>query len=1019
MPEADITASVAAGTHSFEDGLDIPAIAPDGQLSTLKSGEAQAAFQNGYRFATYDDAKAWEQRGLEASKNQIYNEGATPNESDYASSSPQMQAFLQSAASGASLGALPYAARKIAGLISSNSDEDLKASQREITTRNPTASILGTVAGATAGIPGIAATAAGSRVAGALDVGEALGGSGALEGGALRAAEIASSIGSRAAGSAVEGAVFNLADDHLSERLIGDPTEVAQNLVASTASSMVLGWLIGAGGAAVGVAAPEIKALATASAGALPNMAQRAAQWATETGLTLAARVSGQADKIPFIRAAVGDQAARYMEAYEGAGGKLAAMENELETATAQRAADAAQFDKNFKYEIRTAPRDIQNSIADIQDQAGGDLGKGMDAQHAANNLAKDTLQRDLATAPFVPGSMYGKIESTTNSLTSQLRAEGGKAEIFAKKLDSYKNAQEDLAGLGPTSAVGLGSAPRTQAERSAFMGAGPEVKVALELRNKAMAALGSVEDAAKPMLSDYIDTLTARLHDHPEYGDQVAALDQGHAVLSTLSDALGTTIKKAGTIIKSPEIERIVRDPAYRDTVGALITQLPEVQPHFAAFLNNADNFGVQMDHAQQISDILAQHAASAGDLTFQQISDFADKFGQLDVAKNMYKLRDESSALAQTLGNPDVPIAAKYAQLMQATGQPLPPGSLDILNHAPALDALAKLRGGDMSMPAPSSRLQQVASVLGKSAFGGTVGGIIGAKVLDDHLGAGVATGAAAGLAAARNPVAFIDTLTKLESMNQAGVANINKGIGAVVDGLSGEGAARVFTNFKVHQTTRDDYKDQVDYITKQAQDPSVMQRTFQDRVGMINGAPEISSALAAQYAKGVTFLASKAQQDPLVGYSINASHSPWAPNDFMLGRWNQYVNAVENPLTVLKSAAQGSVTPEQVEALQTVHPQIYARLQSAVMDAIMEPSSTISYQNRVSIGTLLGIPADATLQPDFVQAMQDKYAKQSGGATQQQNGANPAAPPAVGNKSQSILSQPSDTERVTYNA
>jgi hypothetical protein len=89
--------------------------------------------------------------------------------------------------------------------------------------------------------------------------------------------------------------------------------------------------------------------------------------------------------------------------------------------------------------------------------------------------------------------------------------------------------------------------------------------------------------------------------------------------------------------------------------------------------------------------------------------------------------------------------------------------------------------------------------------------------------------------------------------------------------------------------------------------------------------------------------------------------------------LHKFDRYYQATMNPLGVLKSFQQGAVSREAVEALKATSPKIYAKLQEAAMQRISNRGVKLSYFEKTQLSTLLGIPADGTLTPEFRAKMQ----------------------------------------------
>ena len=85
------------------------------------------------------------------------------------------------------------------------------------------------------------------------------------------------------------------------------------------------------------------------------------------------------------------------------------------------------------------------------------------------------------------------------------------------------------------------------------------------------------------------------------------------------------------------------------------------------------------------------------------------------------------------------------------------------------------------------------------------------------------------------------------------------------------------------------------------------------------------------------------------------------------------------LENPGEAAKLLSKGELTADQAKAIRTVWPSIFEDLQMTAVDEmakLSEQGKTISYQKRLQIGLLLGLPTDPTLNYKLVRDLQNQY-------------------------------------------
>lgn len=123
----------------------------------------------------------------------------------------------------------------------------------------------------------------------------------------------------------------------------------------------------------------------------------------------------------------------------------------------------------------------------------------------------------------------------------------------------------------------------------------------------------------------------------------------------------------------------------------------------------------------------------------------------------------------------------------------------------------------------------------------------------------------------------------------------------------------------------------------------------------------APKLSQAMVTTATRGAEFLKSKVPA-PLVDSKSFTPHStPIAVSDFEIAEFARYWSAVSNPLSVLDDLRRGTVSSEQVEALQAVYPRLYQKVQESVRTKLMELDEkgvVVPYQARLQLDLLLDL-------------------------------------------------------------
>jgi hypothetical protein len=167
-----------------------------------------------------------------------------------------------------------------------------------------------------------------------------------------------------------------------------------------------------------------------------------------------------------------------------------------------------------------------------------------------------------------------------------------------------------------------------------------------------------------------------------------------------------------------------------------------------------------------------------------------------------------------------------------------------------------------------------------------------------------------------------------------------------------------------------------------------PAALSARVGDALGPIaDAAPKTTAAATATALAGLQFIASKmppSYQDP---YTIQPQFQPTSrASATEIAVHTRYVEALDDPTIIMKRAQNGTLTAEHVEAVKAVYPQLYGQMRSAIMTSLIDSKSKVPYGRRIQLGTLLDLPTDASLAPDFVQALQATYATHPEAATQE---------------------------------
>lgn len=149
--------------------------------------------------------------------------------------------------------------------------------------------------------------------------------------------------------------------------------------------------------------------------------------------------------------------------------------------------------------------------------------------------------------------------------------------------------------------------------------------------------------------------------------------------------------------------------------------------------------------------------------------------------------------------------------------------------------------------------------------------------------------------------------------------------------------------------------------------------------------SSAPQTYQQVKQVTGRALTFLDSKL---PRKSQNINPFIKKSYPSsDQEIYKFKKYVQAIQDPMSVLKDLNNGNLSREGIEAIRYVYPTIYFEMQSNVFEALEKAKGETSYKQRLQLGILMDMPTDLALEPDSIKGLQALYKEaqvsQSGGA------------------------------------
>lgn len=205
----------------------------------------------------------------------------------------------------------------------------------------------------------------------------------------------------------------------------------------------------------------------------------------------------------------------------------------------------------------------------------------------------------------------------------------------------------------------------------------------------------------------------------------------------------------------------------------------------------------------------------------------------------------------------------------------------------------------------------------------------------------------------------------------------------------GVSGIKAPAISGASQILGKTFTEQADRVAELATQPERVAEMAAKASTSVGRVM--PNASGAVTDITMRAMKFLNEKIPKGPAPQGPLD-SDQKYQPSPAEKAKWDRYVRAFENPYSVLEDMQRGTITPESVEVLRVVYPELYGKMTSMAIEQLSTgKKAKLSYGQRTALSIFLGQPSDNTMSPSFIAAMQQATrvdeAERSMGAPQAQ--------------------------------
>lgn len=315
--------------------------------------------------------------------------------------------------------------------------------------------------------------------------------------------------------------------------------------------------------------------------------------------------------------------------------------------------------------------------------------------------------------------------------------------------------------------------------------------------------------------------------------------------------------------------------------------------------------------------------------------------------------------------------------------------------------LAAFKKLHEETKNIVGKQNQLKSLDEAARSSGFSAETG-IIGGAILGGPVGA-IVGGA---LGAIMNPGRSIRQLTTIERIAGGYSQRIKMGLHRFLSRHKpgGPKRGRKFIKRMIAPTSVNALKDTS--FGERKKESKTRQKAFRDRMDELNSfvmpevgpdriakstetiskvAPQVAEAIQVKATQAAGFLLDKAPKNPGMPVIFGPE---WEPSETDLSKFERYVRAVSEPMSIVADLENGTLSHEAVEAMKAIYPKIYEEMRMEIVGNLGEIRKTLPYEDRIQLSILFDMPVDPTMQPEFIAIVQAHQIKASPGMMAQPN-------------------------------
>lgn len=158
------------------------------------------------------------------------------------------------------------------------------------------------------------------------------------------------------------------------------------------------------------------------------------------------------------------------------------------------------------------------------------------------------------------------------------------------------------------------------------------------------------------------------------------------------------------------------------------------------------------------------------------------------------------------------------------------------------------------------------------------------------------------------------------------------------------------------------------------------ALFNRLIKSTARLGQAAPNIAAATQVTMTRAIQFLASKVPPGAENLNTTGGLKREYQPSSLDIAKFERYIEAIDNPLSLLDDLNSNTLTREKVEAVRVVYPSLYQEMVTDITNSIAEMEEPLSYQKRAQLAVLMDMEPDPSFMPESIVALQTTFGNQA---------------------------------------